>query len=666
MTDLIKRLTASGELVLYHDYRSRSLRDWSGQGNDGVGVNTPKWGGGNIRLDDWSEQSVKVANTASLNQANLTMLVLAQKWRPALVGAQNGDTAVIASRYTSGAIDFYWTYYGASVHYIYAASGVQAVTQTNPGNARLVAFNLISNGIGSLYTDGVFVGSLALPSTAFNSYGTNDLHIGGFKNAVVPRAMSRVGIQAFLYISRNLTATEHAQIYGELINMNWESKPGKHAWRNVCPVNVSANTVAQYDMRVDGTTVVDVSGNGRNGTMCGGYGWSQVQTPIGRGLLFKNISNNGGQAPYLDTGFGVATLHDTTDSQSVCIWQRLNKEGCANNSCLINRASSLSGFHGIIYNAAFGWAFYNAKAAPPGSYDTIAGPALSANNFNHLGWTVDAAGSIFQLYVDGEAYGAPTALGAPNLLGALNWRIGTNAPTSGTWSAINGTVAAPQFIKAVQDATWWKEQYRAGARAVQYAMGNGLETSLVASEGGVVGTILSNSPWRFADATARVKVGIEQVNGQYMKTLEGVTAGYLYAPIETLLGNDAPNSSYGTWEWYQYKTDAGAVVFAPVNTNIATPAAGTYYLEAAATEAATLVEQGVGNVFSQAGAFTHSVWQKVRLTRSYAGRWRLYVNDSFVVEATDNTSYTTNYWLLNLGVGCKIAGLTKYLGDMSV
>lgn len=678
MTDLIKRLIASGELVLYHDYRSRSLRDWSGQGNDGVAVNTPKWGGGNIRLDDLSRQHVSVASAAELNFTAFTFLMLTNQWVNLVTGTTTIGQNNLYTRYANPlGYDFNIVrdiLGGNDAFHVIDSGGTNRFLLYNSAGKKLIAIDGANNAICKLYADGIFINNFSGANGTFNSYGTGGLTIGDttpFSGASF--VLPRIGIQAALIINRQLTAIEHAQIYSELINMSWESKPGKHAWRNTRPVNVSASTVAQYEMIARGTTVADVSGNGRNGTLQN-CSWNHTQTPIGKAIYFHERFDNGvvtGLAPRLNTNFTETTLNPVSDNISFCCWQKHGALSPVNGvmNFIVGKGNSAVAQYildgGLYYWASTNQIIYSSYTG--GAYEVLSGPVLLKNNYHQIGWTKDVATKLVTLYIDGEAYSPTLTYTTIAVTGAgTPWVIGHRQDGDSQIRSFNGEILAPQFIKAVQDATWWKEQYRAGARAVQYQMGNGIETSLVTSEGGTVGAYLSNSRWRFADGTARYKIGIEQINGQWLKTIESVTAGYLYAPIEDMLGNDAPNSSYGTWEWWQYKTDAGTVELSVVGTRNTAPGAGNYTMIATATEAAQLSEDGVGPVFTIPATFTHSVWQKVKLTRSYAGRWRLYVNDVLITTATDNTSYTTTNWLLYLSAGCKIAGLTKYLGDVSV
>lgn len=662
MSDLINTLIRSNNLVMWHDYRSRSLRDWSGNGNNGTAVNTPKWADGAVQFGDNSLQRLQVATGPTWNFTNFTFLALARRWRPAGGGYATFNACDIIHRVGPVTADFAWRLElsgVSSMFYLYDNTLARGLIYNNCGNNRLMAINGGDLSAAQLFADGVSVGTYGAANFNFNTNQVGNIGIGNNTAGALPTVLARLGLQAVLVVNRKLTATEHAQIYGELTNFNWESKPGKHAWRNVRPMNVTSSTIAQYDMIARNVTIPDVSGNGRHGTLTN-YPSDQVVTPIGRALQTSD-EFRGNVGGYLDTSITSAMLNNVADNCSVCCWHKRNHlwEPGGDEEGVITKGAAVGDQFGIFYLGNLNVCFYN-QAGP----DIITGPVLQNDNYHHVGWTYNPSTVSVQLYVDGEAYGAPlvlTALGASE----LNWLVNSSGKNSSR--CFGGLTAAPQFIKAIQDATWWKEQYRNGAKAVQYRMGNGLEQSLVTSEGGTVGAYLSNSRWRFADANARYIIGLAQINGEWMKTIEGVgQSGYLYAFIEDMLGNDAPNHSYGTWEWWQWKPRSEEVRFSLVNLSTTTPAAGTYTAIASNANDARLTEQGVGNVYDLPNVFTGSIWQKVKLTRSYAGRWRLYLNDNLVTEATDNTSFTTTHWLLYLGSGCKIAGLTKYLGDISV
>jgi len=171
-----------------------------------------------------------------------------------------------------------------------------------------------------------------------------------------------------------------------------------------------------------------------------------------------------------------------------------------------------------------------------------------------------------------------------------------------------------------------------------------------------------STPFRFADTSGRFKVSSDTINGKNVKVIECTTAGLLYLPI-TALGQMTPTeSAYGTWEWWLSKDNASTfdVAFVALNKNISTG----YGINISAAEVVTLQEYGVGAVAGISGSISADTWTKVRVTRSGAGLFNVYLDGISIGSGTDSTTTSCEYFVLDMDAGDKFA-YSDVTGDHS-
>jgi len=207
-TPLLTSLISSGECVLYLDFRAGDFLDRSTYGNDGVPTNVD-WQGGGVRFNA-ANSVITVADSPELQTIEGTVLLLGEFM------SQTTTERLIQKRDAGGQI--YTWYLQAGNMLMYDGAGSQAVA-CNVVGSHCIATNFVSGVACEGFIDGLSVGAYGgvLTFTADNA----PIYIG---NHYLFNGVLHSPVEAALIINRQLTATEHAQLYGELANMTWPTK----------------------------------------------------------------------------------------------------------------------------------------------------------------------------------------------------------------------------------------------------------------------------------------------------------------------------------------------------------------------------------------------------------------------------------------------------------
>jgi hypothetical protein len=198
---ILQRLKTEGVLSLYHDYRTGTVRDWSGNGRDGINVSGVSFTKNGLQFNS-TAGVVEVADDATLQL--LTGCLVAR------LSVGQGGFSSVASKYLSPNYQFYWLCSTSSLFFNHAIAPMPGLANTNK-YATTHAINFSSGSIPVGYINGNLLGNY---SGVWNSsvVATN-LKIGNFEtlNAQVAQRF-----EYFLWFSRQLTAAEHSELYYQL------------------------------------------------------------------------------------------------------------------------------------------------------------------------------------------------------------------------------------------------------------------------------------------------------------------------------------------------------------------------------------------------------------------------------------------------------------------
>lgn len=207
---ILQELKTEGVLALYHDYRSGRCNDLSGNGNNGTPSSGALWSKRNLWLSAVTDE-ITVTDAASLRIGTGTLYVsgtfVSQVSNEALLGRSNAANPLL------------WFYMDSTPSVkLYDGTSVRSLGVNIVGK-RSIAASWTSGNTPVGYLDGVSAGSFSGAFTPLTGAGTV-LEIGNILN----NNRNRSRIETAVIISRVLTATEHARLYGQLEGMRWNTK----------------------------------------------------------------------------------------------------------------------------------------------------------------------------------------------------------------------------------------------------------------------------------------------------------------------------------------------------------------------------------------------------------------------------------------------------------
>ena len=162
------------------------------------------------------------------------------------------------------------------------------------------------------------------------------------------------------------------------------------------------NIYAHYHLNeATGATVIDSSGNGRNG--------SPINNPVSVECKLNNCLSFNGSNQYVDCG----NIGDFTTDFSVDCWVNLNS------SMSLSKYYAIA-YHGDIYLTGWGLHYYGSDKKiqfwikSPLGYTLISSPVLSYNTWYHIVGTWNSSSGELKLYYNGSPYSSDTSAIIPS------------------------------------------------------------------------------------------------------------------------------------------------------------------------------------------------------------------------------------------------------------
>ena len=213
------------EAVVYHDYRRRDAIDLSGNSNDGVLTAATFNRDGVDLLDDSSK--ITVADSAELRLEEMTLICFNH-------GGFNQEVDYFPRLIEGKGIEIYLR--NADQININSVN-----TTTNATGKKCIGIYMKDGETADFYFDGLY----SISSGAVAITATSDpLKIGNITSA----RQLREGFSAMLMFPRELTATEHAELYGYLESLKFPSKTNAKIKQS------DPNIVVDGNMEAVGTT----------------------------------------------------------------------------------------------------------------------------------------------------------------------------------------------------------------------------------------------------------------------------------------------------------------------------------------------------------------------------------------------------------------------------
>jgi hypothetical protein len=642
---ILKRLTDDGTLVLYHDYRSGTFDDQTLNGNDGVPTNVT-WAHDRVRFNN-ADGRIEVAADPSFDLSTSgTVLIFGEFKNNAVQGVFVCRDAILGVQYQLiiepvPATSFRITFYNGVV--------VSRATHALWDN-RCIAVSWIDDVVPVLYVDGIFAANHTAVANVTAKAGEIDIgnnfaHIAAFPD----------GMKACLVFNRNLTATEHAEVYGALRNLDygWPSKPESLSKRPQISVP-DPFLVRGWNMRPDGVNnyVQDVSPEGENLAPTTDDEWPKaLGSLIGTALRFN----------HLQTEHLVGTAEDTYDATApgsaieVIFRAPTLATGGADEQVFANSYADNGSNHrvGIGYrNGEVIGTYYD------GAFDSLSSEGV-ANTWMHVILNIDDTPAINSMFVNGVAAAASVndlALSIPQRL--------VIAGNTALDDFCDCDVALVNFyVGRMFTAAEAAERALNMAKVVQFKTDWGFLESIGNETTGFFGR--SRFPYNMAGGT--VQVVVEEYLGREVKVVTAtddiafVEFAYQHGDVD-----DSEEYAYGTWECVIHKADNQlSTLFSFINpTNIA-----NYYLIQITAGGVTTIEAPGGTVIG-GGVTVIGTTNHYKVTRDLDGTFNFWINGILVGTAVDNTITTsrgiaavlhTDDWLCLSDITGNHA-VVKYLG----
>lgn len=622
---IIQQLKNEGVLQIYHDYRSGTALDWSGRGNHGVINGTPVFNSRGLYCGNVGN-FVSVTSSATLELTTGCIIIMAPfSKQPINATYFYKRTGVNGLQVYHNNITSVAVFNGTSASSI--AVGI--------ANKKCLSVNFIQNSKPDFYLDGSFVGQ----GSAVHTYTTDVTTVRFGSGSATPDQI----IGAGLYISRALTASEHAQVYAELseLGKSWPTVPSIRSFVDIRPKVPDNGLVAAWDFgQTVNSTCPDLTGGGKNLTVTSGC--------VNQSLVGKTFPLSTGNYAYSNTT-------PLTAGQSFSCVAVIKPKATATTDVLLDvaRGTTLLGYS--ISSAATG--NLSVQVYDNGVYYRIALPSLLVSRICTVTATYDFNAKVISVYIDGN-FVSNTSVGSSVFAAQNAVTTYFGRRNDGFGPCLNNEeVKTCAFYNRALSAAEIKTLYESsGLKNAGWSTDFGSPVS-TASRGGTTGQYLESTGWQFGSATPRYTVDVSTINGTAVKTIKCVTSGHLYQSVAQT-GQTPTEAAYGTWEWNFNKGAAGNFVSLSLisDTNAALPTNGYIFL-ARATDNNLQLRKYPGGVvlINTANSYiANSTWYTIRITRSYAGVFLMYIRGGIgsakeykdwttVGTATDATYTTSNF-----------------------
>lgn len=395
---------------------------------------------------------------------------------------------------------------------------------------------------------------------------------------------------------------------------------------------IDSGNLALYQDYRSGSTY-DFSGSGASGTSLANLIWN------GRDLRFNGIDS---LITCTTSGTG-AYLHYS---------YRINKDSLVGIKRLTNTVPVKIGFS----TASF---FVSVTSSSGVDNNVINGSlGILAGHSYDIDVCVDtSATNDVKVYLDG------VLTLSNNLTNAANGTMTLSTYNVGhTTQAFDGTIerhyisdsicTVAQIVEAnteLENKIWpTKTKHRVGSTL--WTTGYGVHES----SGNTTGGYLENSDFQVDSGS--FKISRDTIENQDCKVVECVTDGVFYIPT-SYLNQTRTESAYGEWEIWVNKADTSNFVFVNMGTDPTGAGAGQNYNLIYRNDETIDLRKDLSPTVIAGGATTyaHSTWHKIKITRSGSGGFEIFVNDSSIGTATENTYTVSDYIVFSIDAGDCVA-----------
>jgi hypothetical protein len=198
---ILQRLKTEGVLALYHDYRSGTLLDLSGNGHNGVGTDIAFIKNGIMQTS--ANSLIAVTSSALLEGTSGCLLFRVKKTSP--------TTTWIMTKKSGANYQFRVTVDNTQISFRDSSASPYPDITTPTDGVRTLGINFATGGIPTGWKDGLYLG--VFDDTATITPNNGNLEIGNDGSGV---GVIGTLYYYFVWVTRVLTAAEHQEIYQQL------------------------------------------------------------------------------------------------------------------------------------------------------------------------------------------------------------------------------------------------------------------------------------------------------------------------------------------------------------------------------------------------------------------------------------------------------------------
>uniref|UniRef100_A0A6M3XIP8 Putative lectin/glucanase superfamily protein n=2 Tax=viral metagenome TaxID=1070528 RepID=A0A6M3XIP8_9ZZZZ len=505
MSSIIQQKIASGTLMGWWDFRSGTIDDFSGNAVDAsfaTGTYLNKEG---LNLDGVDDYLTVGTALNVIDDATWTGWI------------KTTDTnANFISKWDAGIAKRSWALVLSTgrLSIVLSSTGANSEQQNDNSGALIndgiwhhvaVVYDKSANTV-DFYVDGIFneqdnlttatggINSDVAPVLVGDEYSGS---IGGFFGG---------SIQELEMFSEKLTATEIAQLMGETADTNWPSKPDAKAQAGGLIDPSESGLVGGWNMKPQGSTVVDLSNGNNNGTIVGAFA---SRTILGDALIFNGTSD------YIN--LGNSFLDDLT-TFTYSGWVYHNSIGTDDD--MLNVDTHTVNAPVIIWQDTGVYsALFNDGVATTGVLASA--EATKVGVWSHLVVTFEGGNEV-RMYINGsEDSNSPFSIASVGKIkaSANDLVIGCDGTKSTSW--FDGKMANVKMYNEVKSSDWVSSDYEKGANAVEFKTDFGCSVSTA----NVTAGFLENSPFEVLTGTHKIET--DTYNGHDVKVINPVVGGTL-------------------------------------------------------------------------------------------------------------------------------------------
>jgi len=498
-----------------------------------------------------------------------------------------------------------------------------------------VIITVTSAGTANFYINGLLSGTANQAVGALSSITTaNPLTIGNLSTAT-DRTFDGL-IQNVKVWNTVLTQAEIDKEYTDFVNAKQVGNITRTV-RNFFypnPKSVSDNNLTlAYNMNPVAGTVVDISNNGRNGTVSGALSTKGV---FGNCLRFDGVDDNIATTAASNVALG--------NSSTVSMWINPATIAAGTEYPFFSQRSPGSTYMSIVRSSALIRFYYADNAAGVDSTSVSSTTSMIVNKWYHVA-IVRENTTDMKLYINGVLEDSATNGGqSPNsdvlYIGSL--------PSAGS-TCFEGLIEEPRVWNRVLSATEIAKEYAKGARQV-----------------------LFKEDWSTegADSIAKLPDNWSLVSGSGMSISQlsadsgAAKKGMKYLNPSTAVIAAQLTTVPGAWEGVFNVGGTGANLNKLILMGSATTSYNGYGLRQTTDGKIQLAKYIAGTYDStviESSALTADTWYSWKVTRTTGGSWKLYINGTLINTASE-TSYGSMTHILSPGGNRALGFINAYRG----